>query len=436
MAEKKRKDLQVVTHAEWLIKVGQRREALDSLKEFFKTPYTRDWDEIYDRLAKLTVSLSIEFMEIIPGFILSLVHVGDHAAEEVLPKLVITYLQEGRVRISDEQRLESLARQMIDRPLPKARMDQIFTQPAFSFLESVYMEFLPPLRTRSYRRKLYHLVLEKGYQVAEEFDSLHFFDLLSGEVDKSSNNLKLPIATQKRIVSALFLRYKTAVSIGRYFRAFRALTMANDFLQSHTSPMEAHETLEVNKTVLLQIRQDRLPAAVQMMQLVHFYETTPIDPVLPLESLKDLALMTALAAPLQDANYSSFGRLIRCPVPPRKDFVAKLLNDSRRSSLQQFGMAAEQATDAAGICFFFQAFLKEFGQLFKVPELYRALGQYAALRIIQAACCHGESVPLDAFTQMLKWMDEFEVHAAISQAISLGLIRGRIDMRSGSFRVL
>lgn len=435
MDDRRRKDVATVTQIEWLSKTNQRKEALEMVTEFFKTRYTRDWDDIYGRIVTMATSLSIEFMVCIPGFIGSLVQMADRAFGDVLTRLCLKYLEDCRVRISDEQQIEALSRRLIERYIPKPWGDGVFTDRAFEYLVTVYMDFLTNLRPKTHRHKLYHAVLEKGYQIADEFESLHFYDLLSSEIDKVASDKKAPIEFQRSVLKTLFARYQTAVNISRYSRAFRTLTIANEFIQSHTAPMDLHENLEVKKTVLLQIREDRLPAAVQMMKLVEFYDTTPIDPPMPVQYLRDLALMTALAAPLVDGNYASFKRLIRDDVPPRQYLVSKLLGESRNSSLRQFGIAAEEARDAKSICLSFQSFLGEFGKAFKLPVLYRALGTYAAVRIIQAAAAQQDAVPLEMFSHMIKWMTEFEIHAAISKAITLGLVRGRIDMKLGSLRL-
>ena len=436
MASQRAKDAQVLNQIEWMSKTGQSMEAMSILQKYFEVPYARDWDDIYERLIRVATKLSVELLVRIPAIIKSMIEKANTAVADPLKRILLTYVQECRVRISDEQRIQSQAKQMLKIEIPKERMDYMFFKRALSFAQLTYLDVLEYLRPYDYRHDLYYKILRRSYELAGEFESAKFFDMLSSALDPLLEDKRMTVVRQISLLELLFVRYNVAIDLKMFTRAVGSLLKASEFLDSHTSPMELHEELEVDKALLLQIQEDRLPAAVQMMRLADFYETTPIDPPIPVQSLRDFALMTALASPLDNDRQDRFSGLLQEELPKRNVFVAKLLDESRMTSLKRFGVTAEEHKDAAGICLSFQAFLSEYGKRFKLPVLYKALGNYAALRIIQSLCLEQSEVDLESISRWIRWMSEFEIDFAIRQAIEFGLIKGRIDMMRGKIRIL
>jgi hypothetical protein len=304
-----------------------------------------------------------------------------------------------------------------------------------SYTFGVYDDILTNLREHTGCDGVYELALTRGFQLASEFESRPFFDALCRDLDHFCGNPSLKVSARLIAVALIFVRYRTALELGLDGRAFHALLDASFYVNGNAARMEAHEQVEVEKAVFLQIRGERLPAAVQLMNLVAFYERTPVPPTVPVPSLRDLALMSALAAPLFGKQLRGFESFLGSALPERTEYVAFLLDQARKSSLRDFGIAAEAHQNSEEISLSFQRFLSEFRPVYNVPQLLGELSSYAGFRLVQSLGNEGGNVELRRVYDLLCWMGEEEVHSIFRIAIQNGFVRGKIDMITGCFRL-
>ncbi|OHT17665.1 hypothetical protein TRFO_00958 [Tritrichomonas foetus] len=416
----------VVRQVNFLMRSNQKREALSAIQIYFNSPLQENVsEESFNFLVSLAIKLSTQFLVHIPSIIKAIIQFCDN---DSLNTFFMTYIQECRIMIGDKQQYSAEAKDIINCPISSTVVDQLLVNPSMNFSFKVYISILENLRQNKVITKLYFQIINQGYQTAMDFESQQLHDMISKELDHLCGNLKLKNSVRYRVVDSLFLRFKTALELGLYKRAFKSLCDASFLISSPDAPIELHEHVEVQKAVLLEIRENRVPAAIQLLNLIKFYETTPVPPSMPLQSLADLALMTALAGDLHNRTDTSYEKLLGCKTMPRDEVVSVLIEKVKRLSLKKFALVAEEHKNPTEICMAFKNFLSEYGKEFHVPSLFKALGQYAAYRIIQAALSQRNEVPISELETALKWMTNWEIHRAIIDGNKNGIFKCKIDM--------
>ena len=409
-----------------LSRTNQKREALNLLNRFFALPISSDLDQVvFNSLVKVGIELSVTFLAQIPGVVRAVIQNYDN---EEMAKFLETYIQECRIMIGDKQQYSAKTKDMINCPISPRTVDELLVNPSINFFFNVFVVILSSLRTLKKNKKLYFKILNRGFNTANEFESQQLHDMMSKELDNLSGNLDIKNSVRFRVVNAIFTRFSTALQLGLHKRAFKALLDASYLISSPDAPIELHEHLEVQKAILLEHRENNVPAAMQLLNLVKFYETTPIPPAMPIQSLIDLALMTALGGDIWSKTDTSYEALLGCKALSRDEVVSILIKKVRRLSLKKFAIVAEEHKNPVEICLAFQKFLTEYVNEFHVPTLFKSLGNYAAYRIIQAALANRNEVPLNELENAIKWLNRQEIHRAIITGNKNGLFKCKINM--------
>jgi hypothetical protein len=398
-----------VPHLQWLVRANQKQDAMHLIKDYFQAPDVTQWDENFSKLVQIALQLSQDLLIPIPSIIKCLVSLARSTAPDRLT-LLVKFVQDARLCISEGQRRMGEARRMLPVPVAPESLEQIFLRGPESYAYAVYTDTLANVRDLP---DLYGTIMLNGFQLALSYESNLLFDHLSRELASFYRRRDIRVSHKLLIVDLIFAQFHTALDMMLTDRAAGALREAEFYLARGHAPRELREHLAVQKLVLFATI-DRLAAAHQLLALAEFYETTPVDPSVPVQSVRDLALMAALAVPLGERG--------------RDPLVGRLLTKSRRSTLAAFGDAAENARDPALICVAFRRFLEEFGTVYRVPAMYCALGHFAAVRVVQAVAAGTEEVELAELRNMVRWLDECQLHEAVSDAVKLGLVAAKIDM--------
>lgn len=410
----------------FLIKSNQKREALSAIQLYFNNPdFSNFSKESYNFLIINAIHLSVQFLVPIPNILKSILNRCD---SEEISKLFLMYIQEGRIMIGDQQQYSAQAKDVIHYPIPSSTVDDLLVSPLINFFNKIFVSVLECLRENNRINKLYFNIITNGYQAAIDLESQQLHDYISKELDHLCGDPKLEYSIRYKVVDSLFLRFRTALDLGLYKRAFRALCDASILISSHDSPIELHEHLEVQKTILLQIRENRLPAAIQLLNLINFYEKTPIPPSMPIQSLIDLALLTALASGLETKEDTSYEKLLGCKTLSREQVIEQLLSKVQRLTLKKFTAVAEEHKNPTEICLAFRNLLSEYGKEFQVPILFKSLGRYTAYRVIQASLQQKKEVTFAELEHAIKWMNLPEIHRIIINGNKINLYKCKIDM--------
>lgn len=420
--------IDVARQVQFLINSNQKREAFTVIQTFFNNPIqVQEFTESLNFLFVTAIKLSIQFLVSIPNIIQSLLILKSDEMEYVSNNF-IAYIQQSRIMIGDKQQYSAEAKDVIHYAIPSNIVDDLLVNPTINFFYEVFVTVLECLRKNKKIGKLYFTIIQMGYDTAIDLESQQLHDLISKELDNLCGNLKLKNSIRFKVVDALFLRFKTALELGLYKRAFKALCDVSYLISSHDAPIELHEHLEVQKTILLEIRENRVPAANQLLNLIKFYQTTPMPPSLPLQSLIDLALMTALAGDLTSQTDTSYEKLLGSKALSRDEMISELMEKVQRISLKRYVIVAEEHKSPTEICIAFRNFLAEYGKEFNVPLLFKSLGVYTTYRIIQAALQERNEVPIAELENAIKWMTLPEIHQAIINGNKLGLFKCKINM--------
>ncbi|KAK8883219.1 hypothetical protein M9Y10_045870 [Tritrichomonas musculus] len=418
----------VARQVNFLLNSNQKREAFTVIQHFFNDQIqVQEYTESLNFLFTNAIKLSIQFLVPIPNILQSLLILKSDEMEFVNNQF-IAYIQQSRIMIGDKQQYSAKAKDIIRYSIPSNIVDDLLVTPTINFFYEVFVSILECLRNNRKLGKLYFTIIKMGYETATELESQQLHDSISKELDNLCGNLKLKNSIRYRVVDALFLRFRTALELGLYKRAFKALCDVSLLISSHDAPIELHEHLEVQKTILLEIRENRVPAANQLLNLIKFYQTTPMPPSLPLQSLTDLALMTALAGDLKAQTDTSYEKLLGSKALSRDEMIAELLERVKRVSLKRYVIIAEEHKNPTEICIAFKDFLTEYGKEFHVPLLFKSLGVYTTYRIIQAALQDRNEVPLAELENAIKWMNPPEIHQAIINGNKIGLFNCKINM--------
>jgi hypothetical protein len=396
--------------------MNQRSDALPVILDYFNSPDAFEWDDSYSRLVKLSLRLSLDLLVRVPTVIKHIVTMSLSSSLDHLSVLT-DYLREGRLCVSDGQRRLSEARRLVPHSIDDEVMNALFLERPLAFSRGIYADSLSNVREIP---SVFHSILIHGYQFALSFQSSELEAVLTKELEYFCRRSDVGISDRLLIVDMLFNRYRTEVELGLIEKAGKALDEAGFYLNSQAASLELREHLEVQRALYAAIKKDRVATAEQFEKLASFYAGAPIDPSIPLPSVWDLGLMAALVVPVGEKS--------------RSCLVWKMLKSSRKSSLSEFARAAEEAKDPQGICRGFQSFLREYARLFKIPGMYGALAQFAAIRIVQAIASQREAVGIEELASILPWLAGPQLHTAIFRATQAALVRARIDMKGGCVR--
>lgn len=420
--------IDVARQVQFLLNSNQKREAFTVVQTFFNGPIqVQEFTDSLNYLFTTAIKLSIQFLVPIPNIIQSLLTLKSDEMEFVSNNF-ISYIQQSRIMIGDKQQYSAKAKDIIHNAIPSSIVDDLLVNPTINFFYEVFVTILECLRKNRKIGKLYFTIIQMGYDTAIDLESQQLHDLISKELDNLTGNLKLKNSIRNKIVDALFLRFKTALELSLYKRAFKALCDVSYLISSHDAPIELHEHLEVQKTILLEIRENRVPAANQLLNLIKFYQNTPMPPSLPLQSLTDLALLTALAGDLSSQTDTSYEKLLGSKALSRDEIISELMEKVKRVSLKRFVVVAEEHKNPTEICIAFKNLLLEYGKEFQVPLLFKSLGVYTTYRIIQAALQDRNEVPIAELENAIKWMNTSEIHQAIINGNKIGLFKCKINM--------
>jgi hypothetical protein len=308
-------------------------------------------------------------------------------------------------------------------------LSELFVDPALDYVCAVYADVLECVRVSTGCTPVFEKIIQLGFQTAAEFSSEDFFDILTQELRNFCGNPMLKVEQQLSVIRMALSCHRASAECDFHERGLHALIDAGFYINQHSTPVKVREEFEVEKAVFLQSLEERHLGGLQLLALLEFYENAPVVPVIPTLSIADLALMSALAAPIKgQVRYPQvFVKLLNGAIPSRTDLIEKLIANARKSVLKNFAVAAELHENVTAICSCFQAFLKEFGNVYRVPRLFAALGVYAGIRIVQAFSIGREWIDLPEVIRAIPWLNEVEVHSAIGYALQKRMIRGRIS---------
>jgi hypothetical protein len=412
---------------EWLCKARQKTEAFALSEEYFKNPDCLTWDDFYERLIRMSMDLSAELLQRVPFVMKSMMGLSGCISAKYLGNLLCSFVQRARLRVTDGQKLAAHCRTICPQePHPEVLSD-IFVDPFLNYLHGVYSDVLEAVRTSIGCGSVFEKIAILGFQAACDFSSEELFGVLTAELKNFCNNPNLKVDQQFSVVRISLARYEACVECGLFKGALDSLIDASFYINEN-SPRLIREKVEIEKSVFLQTLNERLLGAVQLVNLYDFYESVPVAPIIPTMAIADLALMSALASPIEgQLRYPrAFISLLNGNIPTRRDLIEKLMSNARRSPLKTFAMSAELHQDIASICTSFQAFIKEFGKAYRVPRLFSDLGFYAGIRIVQAFSVGREWVDITEVMRAVPWLSILEVHSVIAYAVRNGIIRARI----------
>ena len=157
---------------------------------------------------------------------------------------------------------------------------------------------------------------------------------------------------------------------------------------------------------------------------------------MPINSINELSLISALAAPIDQKECSEYSELFDEPFPNRDALIKELIESVSSSSLKYFAQEFEKHNDCNRICLTFKQFLINFSQRFQTPILFNEVGFTTGHRIIQALFTKSKTIKIDELMNYIVWMNEIELHNLIRDGITKKLYKCKIDMKNNCINLI
>lgn len=429
---------ELALNVNWLCKANQKKEALAAINKFFQNvPYDLEWDDFYNQIMNHAFQLSVDCLTAIPQVIITSINLSLDYNEDILSDILMNYIQECRLKIGEEEKHVGDLKKNLVISIPNEILHSIYVTPSINFIFNVISFLLGKLKALTRYDVLFHKIINRGFQLAVEFENAQFFDFLSLEIGVYSSNLEHPTYTKLHSYESIINNVDSSIELEVYSKGYNSLKELSKLLTSNTSPIIYHEQLETKKCVILELLEQRSLFAIQLQWLIEFYQKSPLPPPMPIQHLYDLSIMNAVAySPIQQKPPNNIDQFLGQKIPQRQDLLQNLLKNAHPSTLKTFVEAAENHEDPFLIHASFKSFLAQYTEEFYTANLFDQLCLYAAIRLIQSLKSIGCCFTMLNLHKIIPWYPEENIESVIIQGVKDQIFNARIDHKNNCVYLL